>query len=229
MMHTIAGPDPVFARGCARCRSLYAALLSAAVSLAVLGCAATPALIAVTNTAQRLDFTGASVQPPQGDNWYTASRLRGPPGALAAFYKKRGEWDPEHSAIATLRLVALGDQRFETADELGQFMDRTFRADHARSTRFQLIASTFAVDASFDAVCVRLHQLQEDRGVPGRIGQRFIVDAHAIRCVHPESSGHLVEIAFSERRRAGLASWWESGLAAEVEPYFRSLEFRALN
>ena len=208
--------------------SVFTSLLAGVFSILAIGCASAPTLTPVTNTAQRMDFKGVSVEPPQGDNWYTSPTRRGPPGALVAFYKKMGDWDPEHTAIAALRLVDMQDQRFETADELGRFMDRGFRDDHKRSTRFSLVDSTYTVDASLDAMCVRLHQAQEDRGVPGRAGQRFLIDAHAIRCIHPDSSRHLVDISFSERRRAGLASWWGRGLEKEVEPYLNSLQFLPL-
>ncbi|MDH3280844.1 MAG: hypothetical protein OEQ18_06920 [Gammaproteobacteria bacterium] len=206
----------------------FTAWIAGVFSVLAIGCASAPGLTPITSTAQRMDFRGVSVQPPQGDNWYTAAAQRGPPGTLVAFYKKMGDWTPEHSAIAGLRLLDLDDQRFETAEELGRFMDQVFREDHKRSTRFNLIDSTYAVDASFGAICVRLHQAQEDREVPGRAGQRFLIDAHAIRCIHPRSPRYLVDISFSERRRDNRASWWSRGLQEEVEPYLNSLQFLPL-
>jgi hypothetical protein len=74
-------------------------------------------------------------------------------------------------------------------------------------------------------MCVRIHQAQEDREVPVWRGSVFVIDAHAIRCVHPHSPKYVIDISYSERR---LKDDPPVSLQIEVEPFLKSLEFTPL-
>lgn len=195
---------------------------------ALMGCASAPSLIPVTDSSQRLEFKGFSVQPPAGRNWFLAARS-GADVPVAALAKRLEDAESQrarrHSIVAMARLIDAGDRRFANAAELRTYVEHTIKEDSTRDPRFRLRELTTATDSSLAALCMKYDMIKEDRGVPGQVGVVFIMDAHSIQCVHPQSPRHIVEIGYSERRREGDASM---NVEPEVRPFLRSLQFMPL-
>jgi hypothetical protein len=198
-----------------------------AFGIAISACVATARLTPVTDSAQRLHFHGFSIQPPKGNDWY---RLEVPAQnvgvGVVLFHKKLPDFLIRgHTFAAAVSVWDIGERRFSNAAELGARFDQEFRAAHKSSSRYRFLESTYADDTTLGGICVRIHQAQEDLEVPGWRGSVFVIDAHAIRCVHPHAPKYVIDISYSERR---LKDDPGVSFETEVEPFLKSVVFTPL-
>ena len=197
-----------------------------AVTVVVNACVVGMRLTPVTDPTQRLHFRGFSVQAPRGEDWYRLETLDQKGIGAVLFHKKLPDFFSRgHTFAASVNVWDMGELRFADPKELGARFDRDFRAAHKGSSRYTFLDSTYTDDETLSAICVRIHQAQEDRQVPGWQRSVFVIDAHAIRCVHPYSPKYVIDISYSERR---LKDDLPIFLQSEVEPFLKSLDFTPL-
>lgn len=124
---------------------------------------------------------------------------------------------------ATAAVATLQDTPFQGPDQLLEHLVRSREAE-LKSPRFRLVEFKSAAGPS--SGCRRYDAVAEDRGVTDFPGQVFMLTVHHTICVHPNIPTLAVNVAYSERRPQAQPA---APLAAEGEPFLRSLQFSALS
>ena len=201
--------------------------LLAYVTLTLTGCATSPPISLITDSTKRFEIIGASVGPPSGNGWYT---IDGPSPTLntVIFYKEtEGETIVEqsrrgHTYVVGLTVGDLEGMKFDSPKELGMYIDNNYRKSLVGHNRFRFIKSEWEADDTYNAVCVRWVQIQEDFNHPAFPNRLFIKDHTSIVCVHPLSSNHMVMASWGQSRPKYEAAW---DFSNEVEAFLKSIEF----
>jgi YVTN family beta-propeller protein len=188
-------------------------------------CSSTGGLTPVERPAKRMQLDGFSILPPGGEHWFTT-----PAGSrdatwrtVAGFVKQPPNQQPGASIWATANVAMLLDTPFRGPDQLLEQLVRGREAE-LRGPRFRLLE--FKPSAGPSPGCRRYDAEAEDRGVADFPSVVFILAIHHTICLHPNIPTMAVNMAYSERRRQGQPA---TALAAEGEPFLRSLEFAALS
>ncbi|MBI3676686.1 MAG: YncE family protein [Proteobacteria bacterium] len=84
-------------------------------------------------------------------------------------------------------------------EALTKYLKERSEAEATRSTRNNQISSVFTQTMVEGAPCVRWDASFEDRGVPGHESEAYILSWHRLACVHPEHSGYLIFLDYSQR------------------------------
>jgi YVTN family beta-propeller protein len=182
-------------------------------------CKTGPDLTPVPRPAQRMQFDGFSILPPQGD-WYIAPTLPKDEAwrSVAGFVKPASDGAPG-SAIWASTAVANIDTPFPTREQLLQQLVRNREAE-LRTGRFRLLEFRSAPGPS--PGCQRYDAVVEDRAVPEFPGAVFVLTLRHAICLHPNAPTLAVNMAYSERRRQGKPA---VPLEGEGEPFLTSLQF----
>jgi YVTN family beta-propeller protein len=124
---------------------------------------------------------------------------------------------------ATAAVASLQDTPFQAPEQLIDQLVRSREAE-LKSPRFRLV--DFKTAAGPSNGCRRYDAVAEDRGVSDFPGQVFVLTVHHTICLHPNVPTMAVNMAYAERRPQAQPAM---ALAAEGEPFLRSLQFSALS
>ncbi len=193
----------------------------------VLGCTDQAPSGQTINPAERLEFDGFSVLPPQGKNW----KLGKSPGYGVVFTKRLFE-KPRSPEIHSLHVaVARHDfnrRELKTPQDLLSFVKRAFRAE----PRFRVVNSNVVLDDAMsnvmDTDCVRYDMMQEERDNPVAPGAVLIVTAHGFECRHPSSPKVVIGAWCSERYPQGEQSLLDETLQQECESFLQNVLLKPL-
>lgn len=179
------------------------------------------------NPAERFEFEGFSVLPPQGKNWY----LGRSPFYGVVFMKRLFEAPRQpksHSFFATVYRHDLKDYEINSTQDFLSYVQWTSRVN----PRFRLVKKNVVLDSSMsDAIgseCVRYDFLQEERDNPIAPQVVLNVTAHGFLCRHPSSSTFLIDAQCSERYPQGEKSALDESLRQECESFQRSVVLKPL-
>lgn len=218
-------------------RQLRAAVLSLLVPVVAAGCtAAAPGLRAIADPTQRVEVSGLSILPPQGDNWFRAS---GPPQqedvpgiTLVGFVKKL--WDAPPSRAEEARLVYArvnayelgGGERFDTPAQLLEYVKRDSerRTGEMVTRRQRLLGLEAVLDDSLGATCVRYSRLAELRGWGPFPESVFILATRGLYCLHPDWPRYMIDVGYTQLYLKGQEPL---PLDTQVEPFLKSPVFTA--
>jgi hypothetical protein len=185
--------------------------------MALVGCA--PALVAV-NPTQRVELDGVWVLPPAGQTWYVGPRDR----QHVVFGRKPPQ--PPHTvgAMALVDKIEIGGAVLgpvRNAQDLKEVTERRLQS----GGRFTTLESSVRLDTNRGAECVRVDAVQEERDNPRMPGVVLILVSHALDCLHPQNSGYVVSVSYSERYPKGQQAFSAETLQAEGESFIRNATF----
>lgn len=192
--------------------------------LSVLGCAEGPQLIPVTDPAQRLEFEGFSILPPQGERWFVASpalRKQQGPDMIVSFLKLATPPSITHTVVATVR----GGRVALSAGSRAELLQKMAQRYSEQTNRNRPVSVNISPDKTLAPDCVRYDVTAEDREVPRYPGAIYIADVHGFICLHPDLPDAVIDIGYSQRR---LQEERPLTLEAEGEPFLKSLLFNKL-
>ncbi len=186
---------------------------------------AVPRYTPVTDPAERLEFRGISILPPQGDDWVF---IKGPHKVTfgKTIVKRRGRpAEMAHTFIAVARTDHVKKSEIETAWKLRQFVE--LNLIWAWTDRFKLVESKVVPISSLGSDGAQYDVVNEERDNPRFPGFVLLMTTHGIQCRHPYSPGLLVNVAYGERHLQGdqPRPLLIEALKHEVEPFLKSLEF----
>lgn len=184
---------------------------------------AVPRYTPVTDPAQRLEFRGISILPPQGDDWYF---IKGPHEVTYGkkIVKRRGRpAEMAHTFIAVARTDYVNKFEIETPRKLRQFVERTLIS----ADRFKLVEFKAISDTSLGSDCVQYDAIAEEHDNPRFQGFVLLITTHGLQCRHPYFPGLLIHVYYSERHIQGEQPQplLFEALKHEVEPFLKSLVF----
>ena len=184
---------------------------------------AVPRYTPVTGPAQRLEISGISILPPQGDDW---AFIKGPHKVIFGkkIVKRRGRpAEMAHTFVAVARTDHVKKSEIETAWKLRQFVKRSFIS----ADRFKLVESKVVSISSLGSDCAQYDVVNEERDNPRFPGFVLLMTTHGIQCRHPYSPGLLVNVAYGERHLQGdqPRPLLIEALKHEVEAFLKSLKF----
>jgi hypothetical protein len=188
----------------------------------VLGCAAQAPQGPIIKPAERLEFDGFSVLPPQGRNWYL-----GKSPAYGVVFNKRlfdKPWSPEmHSFYVAVVRHDLSGKELNTPQDLLSFVEGTFRV----APRFHIASSNVVLDDAMSKVmdtdCVRYDVAQEEHDNPMMPEAVLIMTVHGFECRHPSSPKIAIGAWCSERYPQGEQSLMNKTLERECESFLRNV------
>jgi len=193
----------------------------------VLGCATQAPLGPIINPAERVEFDGFSVLPPQGKNWYLGKS----PYHGVVFRKRLFETprSPEmHSFYASVTRDDLNGKELETPQDLLAFVEHTFRVE----PRFRVVNSNVVLDDAMgnimDTDCVRYDMVQEERNNPIAPEAVLTLTVHGFTCRHPSSPKVAIGAWCSERYPQGEQSLLDETLQQECESFLKHVLLKPL-
>src|SRR5262245_7232329 len=188
-------------------------------------CTSTGGLTPVDGSLQRMQLEGFSISPPRGEHWFTTPATASDAvWRTVAGFVKRPPQQPAGTAVwATAAVANLQDTPFQGPDQLIEQLVRSREAE-LKSPRFRLV--DFKTAAGPSNGCRRYDAAAEARGVSEFPGQVFMLTVHHTICLHPNVPTMAVNMAYAERRPQAQPP---AALAAEGEPFLRSLQFSSLS
>ncbi len=150
----------------------------------------------ITDPTRRLQFESFSVLPPSGENWFIQNQ-----GTDNVHFSKgttRGEYhtvtalarssDTEFASWANRLVLAREGLLTEQLLSLGA----KIQEQQWQDSRYKPLEARVALDSSLGKECMRFDFTAEDRGVPYAPGSVFVLTAHDLYCLHPDSSTLVV-------------------------------------
>lgn len=146
-----------------------------------------PAL--VDDATPAFDVGWAVVSPPRGADWYAFGDRKN-----AIFAKKLS---PVHSFVATAIVRKSGDCCANVDQLLSQI--RSDQEQDRRNARFRIVEQS-AEATNWDGLsCIATRIVAEDSGSSVAPGKPITFFQKGIACVHPDASGEVLALAYSER------------------------------
>jgi len=224
-------------------RATLAVLLIGLVS----ACGSQPIGRPVENPTQRIEIVGASVLPPQGNNWLVAYelgkrvtgrvpiRIYGPPDQFRgsrpfaiAFSKSpvRESADPTHTLIAQAEFVELREHKLETLADFREYIQWVaYLGSGPPADRFRITDERTSVASDFGAHCFRYDSVSEEREnarVPNAV---LVLTISIVLCRHPLDPRYAISVSYSERYKTEQGSYLDDALRSELDAFRKSVVF----
>lgn len=171
--------------------------------------------IPISDSSQRWEYSGYSVLPPKGEDWFVF-RERNP--YRGKFAKKPPA--ERHVIFAVSEIGKLERQDFNTPDEFLQYFKKSEQLGTPPS-RFKVVNDRYALLPTIGEYCVRHDVVTEDHGHPS--GQDMKMDRHQVMCIHPYSKKGLAVSLTCMQRTLLDAEFID--LAQECEPFLTGVKF----
>ena len=146
-------------------------------------------LVLVDHTTPAFDVGWAAVSPPQGADWYAFGD-----GKRAIFAKKLS---PVHSFLATAVVRKSGDCCTNVDQLLSQI--RVEQEQDRQNPRFRIVEQKADLTQWDGLSCVATRIVAEDSGSNVAPGKPLTFFQKGIACVHPDGTGEVLAMAYSER------------------------------
>ena len=176
-----------------------------------------PRISEITDPSQRLNnVSGASVLPPQEPGWNIVGRMTQYQLTLA----KRGQPDGESYAAA----VELSKSpNVDTEQEFLKWIVQR-RAAAPQTDRHRIVKDESNLVRGREAVCVRTHEVSEDKAahVGGMQIKEMVLEAISYFCQHPKNKLLVVRIDYSHRHFAGND---DPAMATKANAFFDQVQF----
>jgi hypothetical protein len=172
----------------------------------------------VADASKRLEFSGFSVLPPQGDHWFVLgeSRVSVTFGKVDPAKRVSG---PAHSFLVVVDTAEIA--KSDTTEDFQKVVDEFFLT--LTDDRHRLLASKVNPTKTYGTDCVDYDASQEERDNPRALGAVFLITAHGFFCRHPFSPDRIVHVYYSERYVQGQDSFLDEALRRETNEFLQNV------
>jgi len=188
-----------------------------------------PQPMLITDSTERIPFSGFSVLPPNGPGWWLMPLPpagTGPIYLVLAFAKEVRQAGSAgfHHASAEIHIWDMGWRKFADAHDFLQFEkdDSERRIRSYADPYHRVLATSTELDATLGAQCVKYEFSVENAGSDAP-GKSTTFEIRGYRCLHPRWPQYLIDVSYSETYATGDHAYHLD--SSEVAPFLSSLSF----